>query len=193
MEIIVRGKHFDVPSHVEERARRKLSRLDRYLPLLRDAAVEVDLTQEKAKQPDRRYVVHVTVNGHGIHLQAEERAAEPAAAVDRAVQVLSRQAQRRKERLYERSHARTPKAVGEIASPVEAGDAGAGDEDAHAHGRVTRVKTFPIKPMVTAEAIEQMEALGHDFYLFFDADADQFAVLYVRHAGDYGLIRPEPT
>jgi putative sigma-54 modulation protein len=192
VEITVRGKQFDVPEHVEERARRKLERLARYLPILGDAAVEVDLTQEKAKEPDRRYVVRVTVSGRGVHLQAEERAAQPAAAVDQAAQVLGRQARRHKERLYERGRTREAKETAGVASSLESemGEEGS-EEGSESRTPVARVKRFAIKPMTTEEAAEQMEALGHAFFLFYDAEAEQFHLLYRRRAGDYGLIIPE--
>jgi putative sigma-54 modulation protein len=192
VEITVRGKHFDVPEHVEERARRKLGRLARYLPLLEDAAVEVDLTHEKAKEPDRRYLVRVTMSGRGVHLQAEERAAQPATAVDQAAQVLGRQARRHKERLYERGRTRAPKQTTGIDSSLESemGEEGL-EEESESKTPVVRVKRFAIKPMTVEEAAEQMEALGHDFFLFYDAEAEQFHLLYRRRAGDYGLIIPE--
>ena len=184
MEIVVRGKHFDVPEHVEERARTKLVRLEHYLPALRDAAVEVDFTHEKAKEPGQRYLIRVTVSGHGVHLQADERAAKPEAAVDQAVRVLTGQARKHKERLYERGRTRTAKEAAGSA-PVEP------DNAALLANRIVRVKRFAIKPMTKAEAVEQMEALAHSFYLYHDADEEQFALLYRRKDGDYGLIVPE--
>jgi putative sigma-54 modulation protein len=182
MEVIVRGKHFEVPDHIEERARTKLGKLSHYLPALQDALVEVDLTHEKAKDPDRRYLVRVIVSGHGVHLQAEEHAKEPETAVDAVAHVVTRQAERYKERLYGRGR-RGEKAA--TAEPAEA-EATTSNED-----RVARVKRFPVKPMSTSEAVEQMELLGHDFFLFHDADAERIAVLYRRRAGDYGVIIPE--
>ncbi len=71
MDITIRGKHFDVPQRVQERARDKFSRLQHYLPLLNDGVCEVDLAHEKAKEPDRRFVVHVNVSAHGVHLRVE--------------------------------------------------------------------------------------------------------------------------
>jgi putative sigma-54 modulation protein len=59
-------------------------------------------------------------------------------------------------------------------------------------GRVVRLKTFPMKPMTEAEAIEQLEMLGHNFYLFHDADRDEMVLLYRRQDGDYGMIMREP-
>ncbi len=186
VNIVVRGKHFDVPPQIEERAREKLLRLSHYLPLLEDAAVEVDLTHEKAKEPQLRFVAHVIVSAHGVHLQAEERAAQLEKAVDQAAQVLTRQARQHKERLYERG--RPMKAKPRPAAKARAAKVARPPSPA---GEVARVKRFAVKPMSAAEALAQMNALGHDFFLFHDADLDQVALLYRRHAGDYGLIVPE--
>lgn len=191
MEVTVRGRHFDVPDHIEERARQKLGRLDHYLVLLKDAVVEVDLAHEKAKEPDRRFVLHATVNGRGVHLRAEARAARPEAAVDQVAHALVEQARRHKERLYGRGRSRESK--------IEAGEQPQPDapsvqdeDEMRVRLQVAKVKRFPVKPMTGEEALEQMEALGHDFFVFRDAETEEFAVLYRREAGDYGLIVPEP-
>ncbi len=109
MDITIRGKHFDVPERVQERARDKFSRLQHYLPLLNEGVCEVDLAHEKAKEPDRRFVVHVNVSGHGVHLRVEAHATDPEMAIDHAARVLNRQAQRHKDRLYRRGRGRAPK------------------------------------------------------------------------------------
>jgi len=56
---------------------------------------------------------------------------------------------------------------------------------------VVKVKQFAVKPMSVAEAIDQMELLGHDFFLFFNADDEGLNLLYRRKDGNYGLIKPE--
>jgi putative sigma-54 modulation protein len=56
---------------------------------------------------------------------------------------------------------------------------------------VVKTKRFLVKPMAVDEAINQMELLGHDFFLFTDADTDRLNLLYRRGDGDYGLIEPE--
>jgi putative sigma-54 modulation protein len=180
VDITVRGQHFEVPDSVEERARRKLGRLDHYLPLLHDAVVEVDITHERAKEPDQRYLVCVTVDGGGVHLRAEERAAALETAVDEAARALAAQARRHKQRLYERGRVKvSPEAIAEKAGAKSSSD------------KVMRVKRFEVKPMTVNEAVEEMEALGHEFFVFHHAQAGQFAVLYRRRAGDYGVIIPE--
>ncbi|MGB2695129.1 MAG: ribosome-associated translation inhibitor RaiA [Dehalococcoidia bacterium] len=189
MDITVRGKHIEVPDSVVEHAQRKLSRLDHYLPLLSDATVEVDLAHERAKEPGGRYVIHVSVNGGGVHLRAEEHAAQPEAAIDQAAHVLAEQARRHKERLYGRGRTREPK-QGEqrLATPPDADGTG---DDSDLPPRVAEVQRMPVKPMSTAEAVEQMDTLGHNIFIFLDTDIEQFAVLYRRDAGDYALIIPE--
>lgn len=183
MDIVVRGKHFEVPPLAEERARLKLGRLAQYLPLLEDASVEVDIAHEKAKQPDKRFVVHVIISAHGVHLQAEERAAKLELAIDQVARALSQQARRHKERLYDRGRSKAAKEPPEPKIERE--------EPLGLLKHITKVKRFPIKPMTSAEALEQMEMLKHDFFIFHDAEANQFALVYRRKAGDYGIIVPE--
>ncbi|MCH8949349.1 MAG: ribosome-associated translation inhibitor RaiA [Chloroflexi bacterium] len=181
MDITIRGKHFDVPERVQARARDKFSRLQHYLPLLNEGVCEVDLAHEKAKEPDRRFVVHVNVSGHGVHLRVEAHATDPEAAIDHAAQMLSRQAQRHKDRLYRRGRGRAPK--GALPAPEATAPEG--------RDYIARVKHLALKPMTEVEAREQMEALGHDFFVFHHTDLEQITVLYRRHGEEYGLIIPE--
>ena len=181
MEIKVRGKHFSVPQHVEERARTKFQHLEHYLPLLKDGTCDVDLSHEKAKEPNRRFTVHVNVSAHGIHLQATGHAEQPEAAIDHAAHVLTRQAQRQKDRLY--GHGRQGGQEPKLEPAPEEPDV--------SPGRPARVKRFVMKPMTVAEAMEQIEALGHSFYVFHHEAEERVAVLYRRNAGGYGLILPE--
>jgi putative sigma-54 modulation protein len=62
------------------------------------------------------------------------------------------------------------------------------DED---RPNIVRVKSFPMTPMHPEEAVEQMELLGHDFFVFYNAEFGQVNVLYRRRDGDYGLLQPE--
>ncbi len=188
MEITVRGKHFEVPEQVAERARRKLERLDHYLPALRNANVEVDLAQEKSKEPGRRFVVHVSVNGNGVRLRAEERASQPETAIDQAARVLTEQARRHKQRLYERGRGGAAK---EIAAEPSAVSSEGEDSADGILAKVARVERVSIKPMTIEEAIEQIELLKADYFLFLEGDTQRFALLYRQDEGDFVLILPE--
>jgi ribosomal subunit interface protein len=189
MDIIFRGQHVTISDRFREHASEKLSRLPRYLPLADHAIVDV---RREARGDDGRYVVQVTVSANGRFMRAEERSFDLLAAIDAAADVLSRQAKRFKERKLLKSERWVSK---EERLPLPAGE----DEqepplppDAEiVSGRVVRTKRFPMKPMTEAEAIEQMEMLGHNFFLFRDADRDEIALLYKRRDGDYGLILPD--
>jgi len=190
MEMIFRGQHLHVDDGFREYAGEKLGKLTRYLPMADHAIVDV---RREAKGDEGRYVVQVTISANGSFLRAEERNFDLLAAADATVDALTRQAKRFKERRILRSERHVEK---EERLPV----ATAAEEEEEANlppdaelvlGRVVRLKRFTMKPMTEAEAIEQMEALGHNFFFFEDMDKDTLAVLYRRQDGDYGMIVPE--
>ncbi len=188
IDVHIRTHHVTVPDNLKEYAQKKLGSLDRYLPTLR--AVTVEFEYEDTKAAGQRYVVQITANNNGTLLRAEERGAELRATLDQATHVMQNQARRHKDRVYFRKRAG---AAREKAPAPPAGEAAGGDEAAGGTlaGKLVRVKSFPVKPMTQEEAVEQMELLGHSFFLFMDAETNGFAVLYRRQDGDYGLIVPE--
>jgi len=191
MELTFRSRHVTVTDSLREYTSRKLSRLGRYLPVVDEAVVEL---KQEGGENARRYVVQLTVNCNGTYLRAEERGPVLLPAIDAAADVLSRQVRRYKEKLYHSDKhvkARGAALAGKAAVPEEVEEEDEEREEEIVLGRVVRVKRFAVKPMSEEEAIEQMELLHHDFFLFFDADADTHALLYRRREGDYGLIIPE--
>lgn len=184
MEIRVKGKHFDVPEHVEDRAREKFAHLEHYLPLLDEGVCEVDIAHEKSKDPARRFVLHANVSARGLRLQVEAHAPDPETAIDRAAHVLSRQARRHKDRLYKGRRRRGGKREAVAAAPAEPSA-----EPEH----IGEVKHVALKPMTEEEAREQLEALGHDFYVFHHVDEEKITILYRRPNNSYGLIIPETS
>jgi putative sigma-54 modulation protein len=191
MEVVFKGQELAADERLQAYARQRIGRLDRYLPAAREAVVEV--RREKTRAAQQRYVVQVTVNVNGTFLRAEERAAEPRSAVDDAADALGRQIQRHKHKSY-RSGRSTHDARHAEEATLAAEEGGAGDdlddEDLVA-GKVVRVKRFALKPMSVEEAVEQMELLGHTFFLFYNADDNSHALLYRRRDGDYGMILPQ--
>jgi len=192
MELTFRSRHVTVTDSLREYTNRKLSRLGRYLPLVDEVVVEL---KQEGGENARRYVVQLTVNCNGTYLRAEERGPRLLPAIDAAADILSRQVRRYKEKVYHNDKhlkAKGAALAGKGAEPKEAEEER--EEDGETEivlGRVVRVKRFPVKPMSEEEAIEQMELLHHDFFLFFDADAGTYVLLYRRRDGDYGMIIPE--
>jgi putative sigma-54 modulation protein len=192
MELTFRSRHVPVTDSLRKYANRKLSRLSRYLALVDEVVVELE---QEGGEHARRYVVQLTVNCNGTYLRAEERGARLLPVVDAAADILSRQVRSYKEKLYHRDKhvkARGAALTGKGVVPEEVEEEDEEEEEKEiVLGRVVRVKRFAVKPMTEEEAIEQMELLDHDFFLFFDADADTYVLLYRRRDGDYGMIIPE--
>lgn len=184
MEIIFRGQHVTLDENFRTYANEHLDKIGRHLPLADRAVVDV----RREAKTDGRYIVQVTVSANGAFLRAEERAFDLLAAVDSTVDALDRQAKRFKEKKLLRSERWVSKDE-RAGLRQERNRLPPGAEIVM--GRVVRLKRFPMKPMTEAEAIEQMEALGHQFFLFQDADKDSLAMLYRRQDGDYGMVLPE--
>jgi len=191
MELTFRSRHVTVTDSLREYTSRKLSRLGRYLPLVDEVVVEL---KQEGGENARRYVVQLTVNCNGTYLRAEERGPRLLPAIDAAADILSRQVRRYKEKVYHNDKhlkAKGAALAGKAAVAEEVEEEDEEEEKEIILGRVVRVKRFAVKPMTEEEAIEQMELLHHDFFLFFDADAGTYVLLYRRRDGDYGMIIPE--
>lgn len=186
MDIIFRGQHLTIDDSFKAHASEHLDKITRHLPMADHAIVDV---RREAKGEDGRFVVQVTVSANGAFLRAEERNYDLTAAVDATVATLDNQAKRFKERKVLRSERRIDKHQLPEETTDEEPQLPPGAE--LIDGRVVRLKRFNLKPMTEAEAIEQMEALGHNFFLFRDADRDEIALLYRRQDGEYGMILQE--
>jgi len=188
METIFRGQHLHVDESFREYAEERLAKIGRHLPMADHAIVHV---RREAKGDDGRYVVQVTVSANGTYLGAEDRNFDLMAAVDSAADALNTQAIRFKEKKLLRSERRISKDERMPVGPAEEEEERLPPDVELVLGRVVRIKRFRMKPMTEAEAIEQMELLGHAFFLFEDVDKGTLAVLYQRQDGDFGMILAE--
>jgi ribosomal subunit interface protein len=190
MNLNIRSHHTTVDDELREHAERKLARLERLLPRVDEVTVEIE--HEETRAAAHRYAVQVTVHSGGSILRGEERAADPKLALDRAADVIARQARRHGKRLHDRHRSGATKEwPAEAPAEPDVDDEGAGAVAEYLAGKVVRIKQFESKPMSEEEALAQMDLLGHDFFLFFDARTKEFAVLYKRKDGDYGLLAPQ--
>lgn len=187
MEVTIQGHGFDLGNGFENYVRRKINKLDRYLPGVEEVRVEV--TKHSAKE-DTPKELEVTIRRRRTLLRVEERNLDLYAAVDAALDKMYHRIARYKGRRIDRRH------EGQVAEedvdlesaealPIEV------EEDEALEQRVVRVKHFTITPMSTDEAIEQMELLGHDFFVFMHAEDSRVKVVYRRKTGGYGLLQPE--
>ena len=178
MELQITGKNIELSPAVHRYAERKLGKLGRYLPNITES--RVDILEEETKSPQQRFVVQMTIDSGGTLLRGEERGEDLFSAIDKVATVMSRQIEHHKGKLYEKGKG-SSLARSEFSKETET----------RPQRRVVKVKQFAVKPMSVAEATEEMELLGHDFFLFFNEDTEKLNLLYRRKDGNYGLIEPE--
>ncbi|HLU83636.1 MAG TPA: ribosome-associated translation inhibitor RaiA [Trueperaceae bacterium] len=168
------GRNLEITDAMRQYTEDKLSKLDRFSDQIVDARVTMshDNNQDSAN-PNK---VEVQVNVPNGIIRAEERSADMYAAIDLVVDKLERQLKRFKGRLI----AKRSEAAPQVVEPEPEQEAPS----------IVRVKRHVMRPMAPEDAAVQMEALGHEFYVFRNIETDLVTVIYLRTDGDYGLIEP---
>jgi putative sigma-54 modulation protein len=188
MDIVVRGKNVDVSPRLRKLAREKLNKISRFT---HDAArVEVDFSELRNRRVADNQVCEVIVHLKRNFVKAHAAAGEPAAALDLVIDKVEHQVSRIKEKRVTRSHAgRRHRGGPSVAVQQQAETESDGEEDENRLAdRIVKTKRFTMKPMGPEEAALQMELLGHDFFLFTNAENGHAAVIYRRRDGNLGLI-----
>ena len=182
MRLQVKGKNMEVSPSIRMYAEEKIGKLSRQLA--DPTSVEVELAVEKNPSIAASHVAEATIWTKGPTLRARESSSDMKASIDQLVDKLERQVKRYREKRREepRRQARANGNAPEPGIPVQAGDDG--------EPWIVKTKQFPVKPMTPDEAVLQLELVGHDFFVFRNADSDEVNVVYRRRAGDYGLIEP---
>lgn len=188
MEVQVRGNGIAVNDDLREYVGLRLAKLDRLVSRVVEAKLELRHRHNRVG-PDM-VTAQVTIRTHRNILRAEEDAAEVKVAIDRAVDKLGTQLRRfherrtdhKPDRMEQMSDPTTDAVLAEIVAPVP--------DDEDETGRLVRTKRFNLKPMDVDEAIDQMELLGHDFFLFDNSEEGTLSVVYRRREGDYGVLVP---
>ena len=182
MKLIIHGRNIEMTDRLREYVEKKVSRLDRYTSDITEARVE--LATESARSAEHRQVAQLTLRAKGKLLRAEERADDIFASIDTMINKMHRQIAR-----YKGKRRGRDRSVEELPLPDES-YAEYEEEDDELSPHIVRIKRFDMAPMDEEEAVEQMELLGHDFFVFFNVTDDGVNVLYRRRDGDYGLIQP---
>jgi putative sigma-54 modulation protein len=178
MQVIIQGRNVEVTDRLREYVEGKVERLDRYLPTITEARME--LSTEQTRSAEDRQVAQLTLHIKGVLLRSEERSSDMFTSVDNVMDKIRRQIDRYKSK--RRARYRTSPA--EVAALVL-------DEEEVEQRSIVRTKRFSVTPMDPEEAIEQMELLGHSFFVFYNVDEGQINVVYARRDGNYGLLQPE--
>ena len=193
MDIVVTGRHLTVSDRFRAHIEEKLEKITQLEP--RTRRVEVLVSHE----PNRRQAevcdrVEITCYAKGPVVRAEACVEDKYAALDLAIDKLMERLRRQKDRRQVHRGRRTPESVARatarIVTPAEGGPTGAVDEgDEFTDSPVeVREKVHRSAPMTLSDALSHMELVGHDFYLFHDIDTDRASVVYRRHGWSYGVL-----
>ena len=204
MDIVVKGRNVEVPEHFRTHVADKLARSERYDSKI--IRVDVELSHESNRRLSKTCQrVQITLASRGPAVRAEASADSFYAALDAAVVKLESRLRRSADIRHHKQHARTP--ISAVAGPggglPEAPpefdensddfdrwqDDQLGNSADGGPGQIVRIKDHPADPITVDQALFQMELVGHDFYLFKDAESGLCSVVYRRKGFDYGLLR----
>lgn len=176
MRYTITGKNIEVTASLKDIIQDKLDKLEKFFNS--DAIVNVTLSVERNFQK-----IEVTIPIKGSVLRAEEQDESMYAAIDMVVDKLERQLVKHREKIIDRHRQSGSFKTDYLDSPIE--------DDEEDTMKIVRTKKFAMKPMDAVEACMELELLGHDFFVFRNADTDEVNVVYKRKQGSYGLIEPQ--
>jgi len=174
MKIIITGKNLEITDGLKRAVEEKIGKLEKYFS--EDTTAKVTLSVEKDRQK-----IEVTIPVKGNIIRSEQVSSDMYVSIDLVQEIIERQLKKYKKKLIDKKQ--------NAASFSDAFLEKQEDEDEEV--KIVRIKQFDIKPMYPEDACVQMELLGHDFYVFCNAETEQVNVVYKRKGGTYGLIEPE--
>ena len=162
-------------------AERKISKLDKFFK--QEGQAYVTFSIERG-----RFRAEITINNNGVYYRASELTHDMYASVDSSVAAIERQIRKNKTKLAKK----LKEGAFEKEENMPASYIPEEEDDEDDEFKIVRSKTFSLKPMTVQEAILQMNLLGHEFFVFRDAEANEsVSVVYKRKSGDYGIIIEE--
>jgi putative sigma-54 modulation protein len=185
MQLLVQGRNLEITDWIREYVQKKVSKLDRFLPQVMEANVE--LAHNATRAANDRYTAQLTMWANGQILRAEEATSDIFASIDAVVDKMAKQLRRYKGRrvqIRRRASAAANAEADLAATMIEE------VPEEEEMGHIIRRKEFVLEPMDEEEALAQMELLGHDFFVYYDMEAQGVNVLYRRKDGQYGLLQP---
>ena len=183
MDFKFKGRNIEITDALEDYAVKKLSKLEKFLDNVKGAQVFMAIEGE-------RHTVEVTIPLNGMIIRGEETTNDMYTSLDLVEDKLEKQIEKYKTKLYRHNRgAGLKKALAEeIRMQL---DKESQEQESNDNFKIVRSKRFALKPMDEEEAIMQMNMLGHNFFVFFNAQSEEVNVVYKRKNGDFGLIEPD--
>ncbi len=204
MDVLVTGRHCQVSDEVRSQIEERIKGIEKFRDRVNRVEVQLSVGDNK-RQPDQNARAEITLHSRGPVVRAEAAAEDKLVAFERALERLKSQLRKAADRRKVRRGLRSPMGLAEAfaqATPPEPEDVPAEPDETRTVAGievqgdgplVVREKEFPATPLTLSQALDEMELVGHDFFLFVDADTSKPSVVYRRKAYDYGVIRLDVT
>lgn len=177
----VRGENIEVTQAIREYAEKKVAKLDKFFSDTPDATAYVNLKV----YPDKTAKAEVTIPLSFLVLRAEETTDDLYKSIDFVVDKLERQVRKYKTKINRKSRERGFDGIADVPADESAGKV---EKHIEPELEIVRSKRISLKPMDSEEAVLQMNMLGHDFFIYTDAETNETNIVYRRNDGRYGLI-----
>ena len=175
MRYTITGRNIEVTPGLRDAVQDKLGKLEKYFSSDTEVIVTLSVQRELQK-------IEVTIPVKGSIIRAEEASTDMYVSIDVVEEIIERQIKKYRKKLIDRKQ--SAQAFSALFMEEE--------EEVHEEEiRIEKTKHFDMKPMYPEDACLEMELLGHNFYMFLNAETDQMSVVYKRKGNTYGLIEPE--
>lgn len=188
MKLVIHGKNIEITDAIREYVHQKIEKAASHFQHLTN---EVDVHLSVAKNPriNPNQTAEVTIYANGNIIRAEESSENLYASIDLVANKIARQLRKYKERRRDQKiHAHSNNNIEELI-PEEVVTDLIGDRTPELPEEVVRTKYFAMPPMTVSEALEQLQLVGHDFYMFHNSETNEINVIYERNHGGYGVIQ----
>ncbi len=187
MKLVIHGKNIEITEAIREYVQQKIEKAVNHFQGITNQ-VDVHLSVARNPRINPKQAAEVTIYANGNVIRAEESSESLYASIDLVADKISRQLRKYKERRQEqKTHAQTV-IDGEV--PQQVVTDLIGDRTPELPNEVVRTKYFAMPPMTLSEALEQLQMVGHDFYMFRNSETGEINVIYERNHGGYGVIHP---
>ncbi len=185
MKLVIQGKNIEITDALREYVRQKVEKAVNHFQNL---TTEVDVHLSVARNPriNTKQTAEVTIYANGTVVRAEESSENLYASIDMVADKISRQLRKYKEKRQTHTSVKTAEVVVEKPVTTELSM----DRQPELPSQVVRTKYFAMPPMTVQEALEQLDLVDHDFYMFRNAETGEINVIYERNHGGYGVIQP---
>ncbi|CAA9565979.1 Ribosome hibernation promoting factor Hpf [uncultured Synechococcales cyanobacterium] len=187
MKLVIHGKNIEITEAIREYVHQKIEKAASHFQNL-TSEIDVHLSVARNPRVNSKQTAEVTIYANGSVIRSEESSDSLYASIDLVADKIARQLRKYKEKRQLKNQTRTKTGMA-VAEQTVLSDL-TGDRSPELPQEVVRTKYFAMSPMSVDEALEQLELVGHDFYMFLNHETNEINVIYERNHGGYGVIQP---